>query len=45
MPATSPSAPLDVDRAVREKALALGFDVVGVARADEPLGVEHERYL
>jgi epoxyqueuosine reductase len=45
MPATSSSAPLDVDRAVREKALALGFDVVGVARADEPLGVEHERYL
>jgi epoxyqueuosine reductase len=29
---------------VRARALALGFDVVGVARADEPLGVEHERY-
>jgi epoxyqueuosine reductase len=42
MPA--PSAPLDVDRAVHDKALALGFDVVGVARADEPLGVEHDRY-
>jgi epoxyqueuosine reductase len=40
-----PSTPLDVDRAVHEKALALGFDVVGVARADEPLGVEHDRYL
>lgn len=45
MPAASPSASLDVDRAVHEKALALGFDVVGVARADEPLGVEHDRYL
>jgi epoxyqueuosine reductase len=35
---------IDVDRLVREKALELGFDVIGVARADEPLGVEHERY-
>jgi epoxyqueuosine reductase len=35
---------MDPDRAVREKALALGFDAVGVARADEPLGVEHDRY-
>jgi epoxyqueuosine reductase len=34
----------DVDRLIRQKALELGFDVVGVARADEPLGVEHERY-
>ncbi|XYH92533.1 tRNA epoxyqueuosine(34) reductase QueG [Sorangium sp. So ce1128] len=33
------------DRLVREQAFALGFDVVGVARADEPLGVEHARYL
>ncbi|WP_437668603.1 tRNA epoxyqueuosine(34) reductase QueG [Sorangium sp. So ce131] len=33
------------DRLVREQALALGFDVVGVARADEPLGVEHARYV
>jgi epoxyqueuosine reductase len=39
-----PSTPRDLDRLVREKALALGFDVVGVARADEPLGVEHDRY-
>jgi epoxyqueuosine reductase len=39
-----PSTPQDLDRVVREKALALGFDVVGVARADEPLGVEHDRY-
>jgi epoxyqueuosine reductase len=29
---------------VRARALALGFDVVGFARADEPLGIEHERY-
>jgi epoxyqueuosine reductase len=35
---------VDVDRRVREHAFALGFDVVGVARADEPLGVEHDRY-
>jgi len=35
---------IDGDRLIREKALELGFDVVGVARADEPLGVEHERY-
>jgi epoxyqueuosine reductase len=34
----------DVDRQVRQQAIALGFDVVAVARADEPLGVEHERY-
>ncbi len=30
---------------VRERARALGFDVVGVARADVPLGVDHDRYL
>ena len=35
----------DRDRRVRERAAALGFDVVGFARADEPLGVEHARYL
>jgi len=34
----------DLTRLVREKALELGFDVVGFARADVPLGVEHERY-
>ncbi len=34
----------DVDRQVRDKAFELGFDVVGVARADEPLDVEHDRY-
>ena len=40
---STPPAP-DLDRVVRDKALELGFDVVGVARADEPLGVEHDRY-
>src|SRR5262245_33635969 len=34
---------LDTSRRVKRKALALGFDVVGIARA-EPLGVDHERY-
>jgi epoxyqueuosine reductase len=34
----------EADRLVRDKALALGFDVVGVARADEPLGAPHDRY-
>src|SRR6185369_435161 len=34
----------DLTRRVKERALALGFDVVGVARADEPLGVDHDRY-
>lgn len=34
----------DLDRRVREEALRLGFDVVGVARADEPLDLEHARY-
>lgn len=29
---------------MRARARELGFDVVGVARADEPLGVEHARY-
>jgi epoxyqueuosine reductase len=33
-----------LDRRIRAQARALGFDVVGVARADEPLGVEHARY-
>jgi epoxyqueuosine reductase len=42
-PALSPS-PARATTRVLEKAAALGFDVVGVARADEPLGVEHERY-
>jgi epoxyqueuosine reductase len=37
--------PLRADDAVRQHARALGFDVVGVARADEPLGADHERYL
>src|SRR5262245_18089289 len=38
-------AALSADAAVRARATELGFDVVGVARADEPLEVEHERYL
>ncbi len=37
-------ADVEADRLIRTKALDLGFDVVGVARADEPLGIEHERY-
>jgi epoxyqueuosine reductase len=36
--------PLDPTALVKERALALGFDVVGVARADLPLDVEHDRY-
>jgi epoxyqueuosine reductase len=32
------------DQAVRDKARALGFDAVGIARANEPLEVDHERY-
>ncbi len=35
---------VEADRLIRKRALELGFDVVGVARADEPLGVEHDRY-
>jgi epoxyqueuosine reductase len=34
----------DATTLVRTKALALGFDVVGIARADEPLGIDHDRY-
>lgn len=30
---------------VRQRAIALGFPHVGFARADEPLGVDHDRYL
>jgi epoxyqueuosine reductase len=38
-------APSNLDLRVRDEAERLGFDVVAVARADESLGVEHERYL
>jgi epoxyqueuosine reductase len=38
-------APAPFDALVREQAFALGFDVVGVARADEPLEIDHARYL
>ena len=34
----------DATLSVKEKAAALGFDVVGVARADAPLEIDHERY-
>jgi epoxyqueuosine reductase len=34
----------DVDGKVRARAIELGFDVVGVARADEPLDLDHARY-
>jgi len=37
-------ADVEADRRIRQRAFELGFDVVGVARADEPLGIEHERY-
>lgn len=40
-----PRTGASVDRRIREHARSLGFDVVGVARADEPLGVEHDRYV
>ncbi|MFO0761010.1 MAG: tRNA epoxyqueuosine(34) reductase QueG [Byssovorax sp.] len=40
-----PSAPpATLDARVRDRALALGFDVVGFARADEPIDLDHERY-
>jgi epoxyqueuosine reductase len=35
---------VEADRQIRQRAFELGFDVVGVARADEPLGIEHDRY-
>lgn len=35
----------NLGRRIRERATQLGFDVVGFARCEEPLGVEHERYL
>lgn len=37
-------ADVEADRLIRTKALDLGFDVVGIARADVPLGIEHDRY-
>jgi epoxyqueuosine reductase len=35
---------VSIEAHIREKALALGFDAVGFARADVPLDVEHARY-
>jgi epoxyqueuosine reductase len=40
----TPRPPLDPDRAVRDRARALGFDAVGVARADVPLAEDFARY-
>jgi epoxyqueuosine reductase len=34
----------DLTSLVRRRALDLGFDVVGIARADEPLDLDHDRY-
>ena len=39
------STPLDLRGRIEEKARALGFDAFGVARADEPLELEHARYV
>jgi epoxyqueuosine reductase len=37
-------APTDATRLVRTKAQELGFDAIGIARADEPLEIDHDRY-
>ncbi|RYE91316.1 MAG: tRNA epoxyqueuosine(34) reductase QueG [Myxococcales bacterium] len=42
-PGPTPAAVTDEER-IRQRATELGFDAVGIARADEPLGVEHARY-
>src|SRR6185437_473921 len=42
-PPTS-AAPEDATSRIRARARALGFTIVGVARADEPLGADHDRY-
>jgi epoxyqueuosine reductase len=44
-PVARRSTPEDPRARVIAKAHELGFDAVGIARADEPLGVEHARYL
>jgi epoxyqueuosine reductase len=43
-PGPRPGDQGDLDQRVRQRAIELGFDVVGVARADEPLSIEHDRY-
>jgi epoxyqueuosine reductase len=43
-PVDADDARADLDRRVRARARALGFDAVGVARADVPLEIEHDRY-
>ena len=40
-----PNTDTPLKQRIIERARMLGFDAVGVARADEPLGLEHERYL
>jgi epoxyqueuosine reductase len=42
--AATPLVSADVTSLVRAKALELGFDAIGVARADEHLDIDHERY-
>src|SRR5688572_11998200 len=37
--------PPTLEARIAERARSLGFDAVGFARADEPLEVEHQRYL
>jgi epoxyqueuosine reductase len=39
-----PESPEDLTARVKARALALGFDVVGVAAADAPLDADHARY-
>ncbi len=41
---STPLDPVPVDERVRRKARSLGFHAVGIARADEPLGIEFDRY-
>jgi epoxyqueuosine reductase len=40
-----PGVDTTLKQRIIERAGLLGFDAVGVARADEPLGIEHDRYL
>jgi epoxyqueuosine reductase len=44
-PVRAAAPPPSPERLVRERAMALGFDVVGFARADVPLEADHERFL
>src|SRR6202020_276094 len=40
----APAYPPNPTPLARARALARGFSAVGIARADEPLGVDHDRY-